>query len=248
VARSAGPNDAKAALAGGALADCPGDLATCNADLATCNSDLVVAPACGNGTVDAGEDCDQANLNSKTRATEGFAGGTLTCSAGCTFDTSGCSAVRFIANGDGTVTDVQTGLMWEQKDALGGIHDWNNPNLWSATGTLPGGTTFTTFIGMLNNGASRDGMAISGCFADHCDWRLPTIAELMTIYDSSACGAGVCIDAVFRPTSVAGRYWSSTTVDSTPLDAWYVFFGTNRGAEFSAKTDGRFARAVRNAL
>src|SRR5262249_8753699 len=157
--------------------------------LETCNSDLVVAPACGNGTVDAGEDCDQANLNSKTCATEGFAGGALSCSAGRTFGTSGWSAGGFIPQREGKGAEAETGLMWEQKDALGGIHDWNNPNLWSATGTLPGGTTFTTFIGMLNNGASRDGMAISGCFADHCDWRLPTIAELMTIYDSSACGA-----------------------------------------------------------
>ncbi len=30
-------------------------------------------------------------------------------------DTSGCSASRFVDNGDGTVSDLQTGLMWEKK-------------------------------------------------------------------------------------------------------------------------------------
>jgi hypothetical protein len=46
---------------------------------------------CGNAVVDPGEDCDQGNLGGATCATEGFAGGTLACGAGCVFDTSGCS-------------------------------------------------------------------------------------------------------------------------------------------------------------
>jgi cysteine-rich repeat protein len=45
--------------------------------------------ACGNGDVDAGEDCDGTNLNGKSCASEGFAGGDLSCD-GCSFDTTAC--------------------------------------------------------------------------------------------------------------------------------------------------------------
>lgn len=45
---------------------------------------------CGNGTIDTGEDCDGTELGGATCADQGFEGGTLACSADCTFDTSGC--------------------------------------------------------------------------------------------------------------------------------------------------------------
>ena len=45
---------------------------------------------CGNGAIDSGEQCDGTNLNSKTCATQGFTGGTLSCSA-CQFDTTSCT-------------------------------------------------------------------------------------------------------------------------------------------------------------
>ena len=51
-----------------------------------------VTIACGNGVVDSGEDCDGNNLNGKSCSTEGFAGGTLSCTATCTFDTSSCTS------------------------------------------------------------------------------------------------------------------------------------------------------------
>jgi len=56
---------------------------------------------------------------------------------------------RFIDNGDGTVTDADTGLMWEKKTGTVGIsvlcdstdtcpdpHDVNNLYTWSRTGTV----------------------------------------------------------------------------------------------------------------
>ena len=51
---------------------------------------------------------------------------------------------RFVDNGDGTVTDNQTGLMWEKKDSSGGVHDWDNTYTWAglcsaATGAAVGG-------------------------------------------------------------------------------------------------------------
>lgn len=51
-------------------------------------------PACGNGEQEAGEDCDGLDLAGLGCAAlgGGFAGGTLACAAGCTFDVSGCTS------------------------------------------------------------------------------------------------------------------------------------------------------------
>jgi hypothetical protein len=49
-------------------------------------------PACGDGSQDAGEECDGADLAGYDCVTLGpnFTGGTLACAADCTFDTSAC--------------------------------------------------------------------------------------------------------------------------------------------------------------
>lgn len=49
-----------------------------------------VSSNCGNGVIDAGEECDGGALGGATCASEGFVGGTLACGATCTFDTSQC--------------------------------------------------------------------------------------------------------------------------------------------------------------
>jgi len=45
---------------------------------------------CGDGNIDAGEQCDGSNLGGKTCVDLGYDSGTLACSSDCTFDTSGC--------------------------------------------------------------------------------------------------------------------------------------------------------------
>jgi hypothetical protein len=49
-------------------------------------------PACGNGVLNPGEQCDGTNLGSATCAARGFAGGTLTCSPTCTLVTTQCTS------------------------------------------------------------------------------------------------------------------------------------------------------------
>jgi len=48
---------------------------------------------CGDGVIQRAEECDGANLASKTCSSLGFSGGTLTCTTGCTLDTSSCRSV-----------------------------------------------------------------------------------------------------------------------------------------------------------
>jgi hypothetical protein len=46
---------------------------------------------CGNGTIDAGESCDGANVGGQSCASQGFDTGNLSCNANCSFNTAGCS-------------------------------------------------------------------------------------------------------------------------------------------------------------
>ena len=82
----------------------------------------------------------------------------------CTVDPG--ASPRFIDNGDGTITDRETCLVWEKKDNAGGIHDLNNVYQWSSTGSAMDGSVFTVFLAGLNGAA----------FAGHRDWRVPTAA------------------------------------------------------------------------
>lgn len=65
--------------------------AGCVGDLLSCEADLAAATACGNGAIDAGEDCDFGDLDGATCLSEGFDFGSLACGAGCFYDTTQCS-------------------------------------------------------------------------------------------------------------------------------------------------------------
>ncbi|RMD86107.1 MAG: DUF1566 domain-containing protein, partial [Candidatus Dadabacteria bacterium] len=82
--------------------------------------------------------------------------------------------LRYVDNGDGTVTDLNTGLMWEKKSDDGSVHDRDNAYTWGqaqAPYTM-NGTMVTDFLAALNT---------PPCFAGHCDWRIPNVRELYSI-------------------------------------------------------------------
>jgi hypothetical protein len=136
--------------------------------------------------------------------------------------------------GDGTVLDLSTGLMWEtstgQPDGLG-CDIRTDPRCvasqfnWSATtgGTSNSGSLFTSFLQSLNTPVSADGSS-SSCFANHCDWRIPTVEELRGILLAQApCGVSPCIDGVFG-TSAPNYYWSVSSSSADLTQAWLVSF------------------------
>lgn len=162
------------------------------------------------------------------------------------------AGTRFIDNGDGTVLDTQTGLVWEQKDALDNTadlanpHDADNTYQWSSTGTAADGTAFTNFLSKLNDCNTVDGIVLAGGFAGHCDWRLPTIADLQTIVDPTATGCGTgsaCIVATLGPT-VAAEYLSSTSDTTTTTLVWFEDFADGTAGS-GTKSSLRHLRAVR---
>ena len=63
-------------------------------------------------------------------------------------------ACRYRDNGNGTVTDYDTGLQWEQKNSPDSIayfpnpHDVDNVYTWSATGQLADGQIVTEFLSL----------------------------------------------------------------------------------------------------
>jgi hypothetical protein len=173
------------------------------------------------------------------------------------------TACRYLDNGDGTVTDLNTGLQWEKKDNFDGIvndadpHDADNTYTWCArtfpnctnSANPPDGTAYTDFLAKLNKGVSTDGgtmTPITGCFAGRCDWRLPSIVELRGIVDATqgSCGggSGTCIDPAFGPTP--SFYWSATSSAGLPENAWGVAFG-NTVAYEEGKPYDIYVRAVR---
>ncbi len=204
-------------------------------------------PTCGDGVVEGDEDCDFGDLDGETCATQGLFGDGLACGTGCVFDTSGCSATRYDDTGLGSVIDHETGLEWQKTDDAGGLTDKDNEYTWSAADPweAPTGTAFTEFLGGLNGGTAGSGSGpTTGCYAGHCDWRMPVIEELTTIVDCSF--GNPCIDqSAFGPTVASPYYWSSSSRGIPPASAWGVFF--DFGFAFNATkdaSDGR-VRAVR---
>jgi hypothetical protein len=181
----------------------------------------------------------------------GGADGAARCQAKFSATLMKAGSCRYLDNGDGTVSDLNNGLIWEQKDAVcPGAHCYTDTFTWTANPEFtPDGTAFSIFLYGLNGGTSPDGAATSGCFAGHCDWRLPTVEELTAIVDptqgfcSGPSGSGPCIDPVFGPTP-ALFYWSTTTDADIPYQAYGVFFGIG-GPVAVIKAGIGYVRAVR---
>jgi hypothetical protein len=172
------------------------------------------------------------------------------------------TGARFMDNCDGTITDADTGLMWEKKTGTVGTsvgcnsadqcpdpHDVNNTYSWSSssTGTDFDGTVSTVFLAQLNDVAGGG----TNCFAGHCDWRLPeggaeATDELLTIVDLGACSP--CIDPIFGPTS-GGSTWEGTICTGSEPDdlgALVVRFSDGRGFCLGPRIVSLSVRAVRN--
>lgn len=230
-------DDATAAAGGATLPDYVGDLASCTADLASCRADL--------GACEAG--LPPAPLLRT--------GQTTSYGAGSDGDLQKGLPQGYVDNGDGTITDTRTGLMWEKKSDDDTIHDKDNFYPWSGlsfgnTNVLDGAVV-TTFLAALNAGSG---------FAGHTDWRLPNRKELESLTSLEAvnpatfpafntdCGADFSGNPGCTVTTcsctVPSGYWSSSTYADSPTDAWYVQFGDGETRRLS-KSLSIFVRAVR---
>lgn len=147
--------------------------------------------------------------------------------------------LSFTDNGDGTITDDNTGLTWEKKSDDGGRHDKDNFYWWSGNGVQE---TIWDWLDDVNAEA----------FAGYGDWRVPNARELLSIVDFQHPWA---VSPVFHDGCVPGAtvltgsctfpsaYWTSTTRTSTGFTAWYVDHYGSVSPSFKSSTFR--ARAVR---
>ena len=127
-------------------------------------------------------------------------------------------------NGDGTITDRATGLMWAKADSASGM-DWQHALAYAQT-----------------QNASK--------YLGHDGWRLPNTKELQSLVDytrspgaTDAARVGPAIDPMFTCTPITNEagdadypwYWTSTSALARadgPYDAaWYVAFGRAVGSD-----------------
>jgi hypothetical protein len=178
------------------------------------------------------------------------------------FKAPGPPSVKYVDNGDGTVTDNTTGLMWEKKlassnaactsatQASRDARCQQNSYTWTVAltpYTEPTGTLFSDFLEKLNDLKTANDGTATPCFASHCDWRIPTIGELRSIVSAAypTCVSSPCIDPIFGPTQ-ASFHWSSSSVPSNQDRAWGVYF-SDGGVTSGQKSLELSARAVRGA-
>ena len=119
----------------------------------------------------------------------------------------------FTDNGDGTITDTSTGLVWD-KCSRGQVWDNTTP-----PGTCTGAASTHSWAAALAeatvaNAASHRGQA---------GWRLPNRTELESLVKIDA--HSPAIDDTYFPATPSNWYWTSTTYAPGPADAWFVNFG-----------------------
>ena len=147
---------------------------------------------------------------------------------------------RYADNGDGTVTDLATGLMWEKLSDDTGIHDKDNVYTWA--------NAFAYKIAILNQER----------FAGHDDWRVPNVTELQSIVSYGAVGPAVdpafnngCAQwcTVLNCSCTLGAttfsFWTSTAFQPYPNNVMSIAFYAGQVDRTTAPTQAFHVRAVR---
>lgn len=163
-------------------------------------SSVVDDPVCGDGQADLGEACDGADLDGRTCALLGYAGGTLACTADCQYDESGCTGEGSCGDGvrngganpeacDGADLGGQTC----QTQGFAGGALACAPNCWFDVSGCHGPVTCGN--GALDPGEDCDGDLLGD---DTCESLGLGVGDLACnaacAYDLSGCEAPVCGD------------------------------------------------------
>ena len=127
---------------------------------------------------------------------------------------------RFIDNGDGTVTDTFTKLMWT-KDAqqISGEMNWFDA-IEACNGLI---------------------------FAEYEDWRLPNVREMLSLIDYGYYDPALTPGHPFlNVPPYPGRYWTSTTIASGTTEAIHVPIVNGAVNSFNKETNFRLVWPVRS--
>ncbi len=111
---------------------------------------------------------------------------------------------RFTDNGNGTVTDNLTGLIWLKNANCFGWRTWND--------ALNDSFYLTSGYCGLTDGSQAG------------DWRLPNLRELQSLVDYGQTRPALPATHPFTDVQ-RGFYWSSTSLDEGNSAAWHLHFG-----------------------
>lgn len=137
---------------------------------------------------------------------------------------------QFHVNGDGTVTDTRTGLMW--MTCLVGL---------SGDLCAQGEALAMTWAKALRYAPELNA---SGGFAGYTDWRLANIRELSTLPELQ-CKSPAVNSEIF-PGALSSHVWSSSPYHFYTHYSWYVDF-SNGAPTYDERIRDKMVRLVREA-
>jgi hypothetical protein len=138
---------------------------------------------------------------------------------------------RFTDNGDGTVTDKASGLMW-MRCALG--QQWNDGSCTGKPETYPWTGTEAAAAKINRSGTHF-----------FSDWRVPGLRDLAMIAEREC--QDPRINLTVFPDTPAVFYWTSTERKDDPQDRAYALSFGPEGVEPHAKNMAHLLRLVRTA-
>jgi hypothetical protein len=135
---------------------------------------------------------------------------------------------RFSDNGNQTVTDNITGLIWTRDGNAPGPAGCSP----SVTKNWAGALTYVSCLNTNN-------------YLGHTDWRIPNKKELSSLYSYSHTETASWLNTQGFSNVQAHWYWSSTTLTSSTSVAWIVDMSNSFGVYYDNKTDTIYVWPVR---
>jgi len=168
---------------------------------------------------------------------------------------STASLSQLTNNGDGTVSDPNTGLMWDQCP------------FWRSDANCASGAS-TPWLGTWQAALDTARAANNAKYKNYSDWRVPNKNELASIVNYAAAPGQPAVDAAFFPgtptsgngsTDIWSYFWTSSPVAGNPGMAWAVDFHWGRnnrqyavntrvpynGSFYTAQAETGYLRLVR---
>ena len=139
---------------------------------------------------------------------------------------------RYSDNGDGTVTDTYTNLIW-MRCSLG--QDWN-----SSSGACDEAASSFSWSGALNQ-------ARKSSYAEYDDWRLPNVKELTSLLKHTSSSPSIN-STIFPniPTDSNTYFWTSTPSVSNTSSSWRVNLYDGTGDGTSSRSSEYYVLLVRS--
>ena len=141
---------------------------------------------------------------------------------------------RYTDNGDGTISDQRTDLMW-MKCTYGQTYSSG-----SCTGTATSGDWQAAFAAADASNAANSNAGTYG----HTDWRLPNKKELSSIVDLG--NTPSTVNQTIFPSTQAAAYWTATPSAADDSKAFTIDFTTATYGAATRSTNAIYVRLVRD--